>query len=527
MVRKVLIAAALALAALPSAVQAAWREASSAHFVVYAEDREEDVREFAAELERFHSALEYATGKKLAAPSPSNRLTIYVVDSQRQVRSLYGGGGRFIGGFYRPRAGGSLAIVQEIHDTAGGKLDQSMIILLHEYAHHFVTATSSFPIPRWMSEGGAEFFASASFGKDGSVGIGRPANHRATELLLLDATPVEQLFDDKLYFENRGRSYDSYYGRAWLLYHYLTFAPERRGQLETYLGALAKGRPSLDAARETFGDLKQLDRDLDKYLKAKSMTYFRLKPELLSTGPIELRTLSEGAGEMMPVRIRSKVGVTPEMAAEQLPEARRIAALYPGDPFVLAALAEAEHDAGNEAEAIAAADAAIAADPQTVNAYVQKGYALFALAEDADDADAAYKKAMAPFSALNRIENNHPLPLAYYFRSFVDRGEEPPELALQGLERASQLAPFDGGLRMTLAMEQLRRGQFAEARRNLVPIAFDPHASGAGRVAQALIARLDAEGEPPTHEEMMAISRQAAAEGAAEEPADGETDGTD
>lgn len=521
MVRKVWVAAVLMLAAWPSMAQAVWREASSAHFVVYAEDNEKDLRAFTLELERFHSALELVTGEKIAAPSPSNRVTIYVVANQRQVGSLYGEGGRFIGGFYIPRAGASIAIVPHIRDGLGSQLDDSMITLLHEYTHHFVISTSTFPIPRWLSEGGAEFFAAASFEKDGTVGIGRPANHRAAELFMLAEMPMEQLFDDTLYFQKRRSGYDSYYGWAWLLYHYLTFAPERQGQFTKYIAALGKGLPSLEAAREGFGDLKQLDRDLSKYLKARSMSYLKLKPEMLSTGAIEVRALSAGAGEMMPVRIRSKVGVTREMAAEELPDARKIAARFPGDPFVLAALAEAEHDAGNYAESIAAADAAIAADPKEVNAYVQKGYSLFALAEEADDAEAAYKKAMAPLVALNRIENDHPLPLIYFFQSYVARGEEPPELALDGLDRASQLAPFDRGLMMTLAMELLRRGHLAQARSNLAPIAFDPHAGGAGRVAQALMTRLDAGGEPPTYEEMMEISQAAAAEDAQEAAAEG------
>lgn len=511
------IAAALALAGVPSAAQATWREASSAHFVIYAEDSEKEMRAFTQELERFHSALELLTGVKMGAMSPSNRVAIYVVPSQRQVGSLYdsmGGDGRFIGGFYLPRAGSSVAIVQHIHDGLGSQLDESMIILLHEYTHHFVAMTSGFPIPRWMSEGGAEFFAAASFGKDGSVGIGRPAEFRGAELFNLAQIPPEELFDDELYAKRR-RAYDSYYGWAWLLYHYMTFAPERQGQFSKYTALLQQGRPSLDAAREAFGDLDQLQRDLNKYLKSRKLSFLNLKPEMLSTGEVEVRTLSEGAGEMMPVRIRSKVGVTAETAPGVLADARKVAARYRSDPFVLTALAEAEHDTGHEAEAIAAADAALAIDPKLVNAYVQKGYALFALAAKADDADAAYAKAIEPFVALNKIEHDHPLPLVYYFRSYTDRGKAPPALASQGLRRAVELAPFDTGLRMTLAFQQLQHGEVALARLNFEPVAFDPHGEGAGKVAQAILARLDASDTPPTTEEIDTLVQQANATGEA------------
>jgi tetratricopeptide (TPR) repeat protein len=300
----------------------------------------------------------------------------------------------------------------------------------------------------------------------------------------------------------------------------MTFAPERQGQFGKYTALLQQGRLSIDAAREAFGDLDQLRRDLHKYLDSRSMSFLNLKPEMLSTdGAVEVHALSDGAGEMMPVRIRSKVGVTPETAPAVLADARKVAARYKSDPFVLAALAEAEHDAGHEAEAIAAADAALAADPKEVNAYVQKGYALFALAEEADDDDAAYARAIQPFVALNKIENDHPLPLVYYFRSYIDRGATPPVLASQGLQRAVELAPFDTGLRMTLAFQQLQHGDIALARSNFEPVAFDPHGGGAGKVAQAILARLDASDTPPSEEEIGALIQQANA--ASETPASG------
>ena len=108
---------------------------------------------------------------------------------------------------------------------------------------------------------------------------------------------------------------------------------------------------------------------------------------------------------MMPLRIRSRVGVNKEQALALVTEARTVAARFPADPAVQAALAEAEYDAGNDAAAIAAADKALAADKTQVNAWVQKGYALFRSAADADDRKAAYRAARAPFVALNKLEN--------------------------------------------------------------------------------------------------------------------------
>jgi tetratricopeptide (TPR) repeat protein len=200
---------------------------------------------------------------------------------------------------------------------------------------------------------------------------------------------------------------------------------------------------------------------------------------------------------MMPLIIRSQRGVDDKEAGELAIEARAIAAKYPDDAGVLTALAEAEYDAGNDAAAIAAADKAIARDPARTNAYVQKGYALFRQAREADDRKAAYAAAMRPFLALNARENDHPLPLFYLYRSQVESGQEPDENARAALERASVLAPFDQGLQISAGMMLITEGKHSIARDFLGPVAADPHGGGAAGRAKQLMALIAsaAEGE--------------------------------
>lgn len=334
------------------------------------------------------------SGRSVVAPSPSNRVTIFVVGSQRDIRKLSGSDSKSIAGFYVPRAGASRAFMQDIRNRSNGYPDFSTVILLHEYAHHFLIGSSRYAMPRWMSEGAAEFFASAGFNKDGSVQICRPAMHRAGELHYADEVSVHELLDAELYEQRRRKGYDAFYGMSWALYHYLIFGEERKGQLDEYAGLVMQGKNSLEAAKEAFGDIDVLDKEVERYLKQRKMFNIKLPPERISYGPISLRELPEGEAEMMDVRIVSQRGVTREQALELVVEAREIAARFPNDPGVLTALAEAEYDAGNDDAAIMAADRAIAIDPMRPNAYVQKGYALFRKAENADDPETAYSEAI-------------------------------------------------------------------------------------------------------------------------------------
>ncbi|MEO7248495.1 MAG: hypothetical protein ABIW31_08580, partial [Novosphingobium sp.] len=155
----------------PGLAQAEWLETSSDHFVVYGNADEKNLQRFSEQLEHYHMALAAVSGLASSKPSPSNRVTVFLVDNESTVQKLMGAGSKYVGGFYVPRAGASIAIIPRVSSAANGRvLEYSMVVLLHEYAHHFFISNSAYASPRWLSEGAAEFFASAKFESDGSVG---------------------------------------------------------------------------------------------------------------------------------------------------------------------------------------------------------------------------------------------------------------------------------------------------------------------------------------------------------------------
>ncbi|WP_108786705.1 DUF1570 domain-containing protein [Erythrobacter sp. Alg231-14] len=500
-----IVTAAFMTIALATPAQAKWHKAESDRFVIYSDSRADDLREFGEMLERYHIAMELESGRQVPVPSPSNRLTVFMVGSRDDLRDVYGAGSRSaVAGFYIPRANGSVTFVPNIRIRSGGggrvrtgtrysrssgtgALDRALSTLLHEYTHHFLIASARHAMPRWLSEGAAEYFSSARFNEDGSVDIGLPNNDRAYEISQAAPVSLRQLLDYELYRSNRSGAYDAYYGRSWLLYHYLRFNPSRSGQLVQYWQAVASGADSLEAAEQIFGNLDRLERELRDYGRQTSMSGMRFGSGDISIGTVSVSALSDGHAAMMNVIIRSKRGVDDERADEIVANARSIAQRFPDDANVLAALAEAEYDAGNDDAAIAAGTRAIAADPTVLNAYVQKGYALFRQAADADDKDAAYAAAMEPFQALNALEADHTQPLIYFYRSFARRGVAPPDGAKFALERATQLAPFDQSLAMEVAAMKAADGETVVARYLLAPIAADPHGGRQSRRARAMI----------------------------------------
>lgn len=470
---------------------AEWLEVSSDHFVIYGDQNEEATKQFAQRLERFHAAMAYLFVKPQTKPGPSNRVTVFIVSSRAKVRKVTGAQNRFLVGAYIPRAGSSVAVIPKLGRTSQSELSGETV-LYHEYAHHFMIAgLTARAFPRWFTEGFAEFFAGVRFREDGSVVLGAPANYRAAELAYALEVPIRTLlaFDGGA---GDSKRYDSFYGQSWVLFHYLQMAPERKDQLAKYQRLLATGNPALEAAEGAFGDLGQLERDMDLYMKRRRLSAMVVDGTALTIGPIAIRKLRPGEVAMMPTMIESQVGVSTEEALDLVPGARRVAALYPDDPAVLSALAEAEFDAGNDDAAITAADRALALDPKQINAHLQKGYALAHKVESGALPQESWKDVRSQFVKANSVENDHPVPLVRFYLTYVKQGEPPTKNAIDGLEWALELAPFDASLRWLVTQQLVSDERYNDALRTLGPLAYSPHPGEHTDKARQLLKEVEA-----------------------------------
>jgi tetratricopeptide (TPR) repeat protein len=195
--------------------------------------------------------------------------------------------------------------------------------------------------------------------------------------------------------------------------------------------------------------------------------------------------------------MQSDRGVNLKDAKALVPQFRRAAAPFPADPSVQASLAEAEYDAGNLAEAEAAADRAIAAEPGNVDALTYKAMVAMARAEADPAANAAtWRPVRQRILAINKTDPDDPFPFILFFRSFAAEGAEPTANAVTGLLRAFELAPYDEGLRQTVGYRHLQDGKADAARAALAPIAYNPHGGERAAAMQAVVDALDSGGAP-------------------------------
>lgn len=484
-----------------SAAQAEWLEATSRHFVLYANASPASLQRQSEALERLDWSLRRFMKAQEEPEIASRKLTVFLIDDDDIARLCRC---RNVGGFYMSRVSGSLAF-----SGKGGWTDsnnQGRLVLFHEYTHHFLLGTYSLAFPQWFSEGFAEFAATMKISDDRAT-IGYPAQHRAYSLLLGERIPAEQMFDPTTRQKWSNEQMDAFYGRGWLMTHYFSFDAARFAKLRDYITAVNRGTPSVAAARQAFGDLKLLDRALQAYLKQSRISGMSMIFADQPVPPVKIRALSTGEAAMLGARMESVRGVDDESARKLYVKTAPIAARYPDDSVVQGWFAEIAHDAKEDAASEAAAARALASNPKSVQALLYRGRVqLRRLEREKSTDEAAWGKARASIIAANRADPDDAEPLWWFWQSFGMQGKPATPSSVKGLFRAQELAPQDEGVRLAAAVAHVEAGKTVEAKLLLRPLAYDPHAA-ADNPASRMIAALDA---GKTGAEVIAAGQEAA-----------------
>lgn len=467
---------------------ASWYEASSKHFVIFADESPKELQQFAARLEQFDQAARYALRMDDPPVGDGNRLTVFVEPTEKEIHGIMGDKNAWQAGFYTGRVTGPLAYVPLRTDSP----EDPSALFFHEYTHHLMMQDLDQPYPEWYVEGFAEFLSTAKFDRDGSVWFGAPLQQRAYALLS-NNPPSFQKMTAGLQPNMTNEDRDAFYGRGWLITHYLSMEKKRDGQLPRYIAALANGEAPLTAAQQVFGDLKKLDAELNRYV-TQPMTEFKIGADHIKIGAVDVHPLSAGGAAVMTDRAKVKYGYHGQAAEALAADVKSIEGRFPGDELVESTLAEAELDADHGDAAEEAASRALAADPHNTEALVLKASAIEMKAKDVDgdQRHALFEQARQMFIDANKIDTEDPEPLYDYYWSYLREGIRPTDNALAALHYASDLAPQDIGVRMNSAIAYLEEGKLKEARQTLSVVAYSPHADEAAEIAKRMMADIDA-----------------------------------
>lgn len=494
---------AVALVALASPAQAEWWEARTDHFIVYSESSAANAKEFAEKMERLDMSLRSLQNVKFGpATSDSRKLTVYRFGEIDDIGRL--AGSSMVAGFYIPNLNGSVSFTPAKSDSKStGELLGSrgwssktnldpQQVLFHEYTHHFMFQHFTAAYPSWYVEGFAETAATIELRPDGTFHLGNPPQYRSDALF---GDYINVSAERLLASTNKPTGEDQYgwYTIGWLLNHYLTFEPSRQGQLKQYLRAVNGGTKPGDAARQAFGDLGKLNREITKY-KSGRLPGIDVKIANYSPPKVEMRKLAPDEEAIMKVRMRSKRGVDRKLAPGVARDARSVAGRYPNSYLVQLTLAEAELDLADFepaslALAEAAADRTLSIKPDSVDGMMFKGRVLLERGKTDKDQLAEARKW---FAKAYDEDPEHPAPLYYNYLTYYEAGGAIPESALIGLEKAYDYALYDPQIKIVLARQLLAEKKGQLARSILMPYAIAPHESEGAKKMREVVDLIEA-----------------------------------
>jgi tetratricopeptide (TPR) repeat protein len=317
-------------------------------------------------------------------------------------------------------------------------------------------------LPPWLEEGFSTVYGNVTF-TDRGVRLERPD---PDDLSVLSESPLLPLdlvlhVDHSSPYYSPGNKGSVYFAESRVLVHLLISDPQFAGTkaMERYITSVQSGADSLQAARDAFGDLTQLQAKLDAFVKnvsgaptdlaAIGGSDFGIAPRTLSAAEIEART-----ADFLALRGRS------EDAQDKLEEALM------NEP----SLAEAEQSLGfillkkNDLdEAQKHFEKAAQLNPNDALNYYGQG--LVAMNEGGNTgvppgALAAFEKAAAL--------NPDFAPSWYYLAMIYSQRDETLPKAMTDAQRAASLAPGESRYQLQLAALLDRAGHPEEARKMAV-----------------------------------------------------------
>jgi len=275
MPRRILLLLTLLAAATTSAHEKTenWLEVRSPHFILLSNSNEKQSRHIADQFERIRSVFQTAFPR--AHVDPASPIVVLAVKNKKDFQALepeaYLAKGQLeLAGLFLRAADKNYVLLRL--DASG---EHPYATVYHEYTH-LLTGKAEW-LPLWLDEGLAEFYENTEI-RDKEVLLGEASTDNILFLRENHLLPLMTLFSvdqNSPYYheENKG---SIFYAESWALTHYLEVkdVQQKTHHLTEYAELVNQKVDTVSAASRAFGDLKQLQSALEKYVAQGSFTYF-------------------------------------------------------------------------------------------------------------------------------------------------------------------------------------------------------------------------------------------------------------
>jgi cytochrome c-type biogenesis protein CcmH/NrfG len=253
-----------------------WLEIRSQHFTVVTNANDKTGRRIADQFERMRSVFHVAFPR--VSIDNGSPIIVLAIKDEKDFRALepkaYLAKGQLrLGGLFL-RAPDKNYVLMRV-DAEG---EHPYAVVYHEYTH-FLLSNAAEWLPLWLNEGLAEFYENTDIHeKDVALGQASEGNLellRENRLLPLATLFTVDASSPYYHEENKG---SIFYAESWALTHYLYIKDhqEKKQRVADYGELLTQKVDPVTAATRVFGDLKQLQSNLEGYIRQGSFSYFKL-----------------------------------------------------------------------------------------------------------------------------------------------------------------------------------------------------------------------------------------------------------